>query len=60
MVERTHARTKITASGETTSSRENANLILIKTKGNDSTLKDLTLENGRPTTHRLMLFASLS
>lgn len=40
MIERTYTRTKISASGETTSSRENANLILIKTKGSDSILKD--------------------
>lgn len=40
MLERIHTRAKKTASGGTASSRENANLILVKTKGNDSTLED--------------------
>lgn len=40
MLERTHTSTKVTASGETASNRENADIILVKTKGNDSILKD--------------------
>lgn len=39
MLERIHTRTKITASGKTAARRENADLILVKTKGNDSILK---------------------
>lgn len=38
--ERIHTRTKITASGKPATRRENTDLILVKTKGNDSILKD--------------------